>query len=287
MTKLSHIVRFVDGGYISEAIDTLIAKLLNNSSLRRRCSYEPGSQKVQDLRSDIGKTISNKSLQSNPTQNYHFAFALASSSVAVPPSGVDSAITDQLSKFVGDLQRIRRVLTKYFSTIHLWMPVISEPRLLDRLPRIFLEPQADVSLLTLSIALITTLPVGSDVLSSASPMYTLVKSSIAVVEAANINSLEVLQSRLLLSLFEVGHGIDPAAYITLGATARAAAAMGVNLKSRGRHSGRQVPLERSDEAICVWWAIVILDRYASSFSPAELNCFASKSTICDCTSSII
>jgi hypothetical protein len=177
-----------------------------------------------------------------------------------PHPNVDVVITDQLLKSVGDLKHVRLIADKYFNTIHLWMPVLSDTRFLERLPRTFLEPQADVSLLNLSMALVTIVPAGSNVSISTSPLYTLVKSSIAILEAANIHSLEVLQSRLLLSLFEVGHGIDPAAYITIGATARAAAAIGVNFKSHRRSSPARVPLVDSDEQLCVWWAIVILDR---------------------------
>jgi hypothetical protein len=41
-----------------------------------------------------------------------------------------------------------------------------------------------------------------------------------------MNSLELIQSRLLLAIFEVGHGMSQSAYISTDATVRAAVALG-------------------------------------------------------------
>lgn len=75
------------------------------------------------------------------------------------------------------------------------------------------------------MALITSMPSSNEIPLS---LYTTVKTSIAILKATNIHSLALVQSRLLVSLFEVGHGFDTTAYISIGATARAAAAIGLN-----------------------------------------------------------
>jgi hypothetical protein len=130
---------------------------------------------------------------------------------------------------------------------------VSESLFYERLPTTFLKPRADLSLLSLSIALITRIPAeeDSDFMSS---LYTLVKGSIAIIEAANINSLETVQARFLVSLFESGHGI-PAAYLSIAATARAAALLGINRTINDPCS------PSSEEGLRVWWGIVMLDRY--------------------------
>lgn len=38
-----------------------------------------------------------------------------------------------------------------------------------------------------------------------------------LLEAAGLNSLDLIRSRLVLTLFEVGHGLYPAAFISFGA----------------------------------------------------------------------
>lgn len=162
---------------------------------------------------------------------------------------------------MGNVTQIKEVAKEYFATIHKWLPIVTEGEYFERLPRIFVEPHADFSLLSLSMSLIISLPRGSDILSTASPLYTLLKSSVAIVEAAGIHTFGVVQSRLLIALFEVGHGIDPAAYITIGATARAAAAIGINITSNPHSPSNIKEYLKSEEALRLWWGIVTLDRY--------------------------
>ena len=166
---------------------------------------------------------------------------------------INTAITEQLSKAVGNVADVRDVAATYFGTIHLWFPIMSETWYYERLPNIFTHPRADRSLLSLSMALINTIPAEKDKLDTLSPLYVLLKSSIAIVEAANINTLEVVQARLLVSLFEIGHGI-PAVFMSLAATARAAVLIGINQAVHDASSPER------DENNRVWWGIVMLDR---------------------------
>jgi hypothetical protein len=53
-------------------------------------------------------------------------------------------------------------------------------------------------------------------------------SLFAMLEAIEINSLNMLQCRLLLTIFEVGHAIYLAAYVFAGANVRAAMAPGAD-----------------------------------------------------------
>ena len=167
---------------------------------------------------------------------------------------INNAITEQLCKVVGTVSDVRDVASTYFGTIHLWFPILSESSYYKHLPNTFESPHADYSLLSLSMALINTIPAAKDNPDTLSPMYALLKTSIAMVEAANINTLAVIRARLLVSLFEVGHGI-PAAYLSLAATARAAVLAGLNRAIHNASSSQR------EEDLRVWWGIVMLDRY--------------------------
>lgn len=218
-------------------------------SLGRRCQYE-GRVRSRDAaeQSVVAPTTANGAelpkLKPQPP-----SAASPFYSAQFLQSNISIAVTENLSCVVGDLFALRKVAGRYFSSIHVWFPILSESSYDERLSRAFSKPCAEFSLLSLSLALITTIPPEDDVWDSFSSLYMLVKSSIAVVEAANIYSLEVVQARLLVSLFEVGHDIEPAAYISIAATARAAAAIGLN---KGN--------EMSEEGSRVWWGIVMLDR---------------------------
>jgi hypothetical protein len=168
-------------------------------------------------------------------------------------------ITDKLKTSIGDVSAIRNAATKYYKSIHVWFPILSELSYYERLPNVFAKPCAEYSLLSLSMMLIITTPPAKETLDSFTSLYILVKSSIAIVEAANINSLEVVQARLLVSLFEFGHGM-PAAFISIAATVRAAVAIGLNQTIKFPCTDVSANCARLEEGLRVWWGIVMLDR---------------------------
>ena len=151
---------------------------------------------------------------------------------------------------------IRTVAEIYFNGIHNWLPVVSRSEFYQCLPSLFVSPRAELSLLCLSMALVNLFPPSEDIHSDEGKfdmLYTLLKTSIARLEAADINSLEVVQGRLLVTLFELGHGLN-GAYISIAALSRAAAAIGVHESINAPQSAK------SEERLRVWWGIVMLDR---------------------------
>jgi hypothetical protein len=162
---------------------------------------------------------------------------------------------------VGDLSSVRNVAVRYFKSIHLWFPIVSEITYHERISKIYETPSAEYSLLSLSMALITALPPEKETSDRFTTLYMLVKSAIAMAEAANVHSLETVQSRLLVSLFEFGHAIEPAAFISLAATARAAVAIELNKEINKPCMDNLGPCSKREEGNRVWWGIVMLDRY--------------------------
>jgi hypothetical protein len=179
-------------------------------------------------------------------------------------ASINSAITEKLIHYVGDVSAVRNAVSEYFKSVHLWFPVVSELSYYERLTNVFERPCAGYSLLSLSMVLITTMPPVEDTLDSFTSLYILVKSSIAVVEAANINSLEVVQARLLVSLFESGHGM-PAAFISITAAVRGAVALGLNETIKTPSGELPATYPKLEEGLRVWWGVVMLDRYSYFF----------------------
>ena len=133
-----------------------------------------------------------------------------------------------------------------------------------------LQPRADVALLLLSIQLVAT-PPSQDRSASNTAIYQTTKKFYSEVEAAGAWSIQVLQSGILISLYELGHAIYPSAYLSIGACAR----YGVAFEANGRrtsHSntpGHQIEMEERNRA---WWAVVILDRFENRlFECAQLT----------------
>jgi hypothetical protein len=82
-----------------------------------------------------------------------------------------------------------------------------------------------------------------------------------ILESTGSLSTRLLQSRVLISLYEFGHGIHPAAYLSIGHCARLGLALDF-------HNTPQISDDRrtwisSEEKQRTWWAVIILDRFVN------------------------
>lgn len=165
------------------------------------------------------------------------------------------SVPQQILHLLGDLDEIRFTAGRFFQHIHQWMPFISKKRFYDLhlQPAFYTRP--DVVLLLLALKLITTFPpAGAGPRTS---LYYAIQRFYLEVESAF--SILVLQARILMALYELGHGIYPAAYLSIGTCARYAHALGINV-SRTVPTRRVLTFVEVEERRRVWWAIVILDR---------------------------
>lgn len=179
---------------------------------------------------------------------------------------VASPIPEHILHLLGDIDDIRATASRFFAHIHSWMPFIAKKRFYDLyLPSPF-QSRSDIVLLLLSLKLITTLPPTSP-RNTRTPLYYAVKHFHLQVEGSNIFSLPVLQAGVLLALYELGHAIYPAAYLSVGACARYGHALGISC-SGSLQTKRVLTLVEVEERRKTWWAIVILDRLVpKSFGP--------------------
>jgi hypothetical protein len=156
------------------------------------------------------------------------------------------------------------IFSAYSREIEPWFPVVSIPRPGNRLPLTWDKAPLDVALLCLSIILVTTTPPSSaeddNSPSEFKALYFYTKSHMASAEGLGINSFRTVQSRILVTLFEVAHGFYPAAYISIGTTVRAADALEVHTgadMSPG-HSLEDKPT--GEDTMLIWCGILVLDR---------------------------
>nr|UYO77206.1 ACN38 regulatory protein [Trichoderma crystalligenum] len=172
------------------------------------------------------------------------------------------SVPQHILQLLGSLDEIRLTAGRFFKHVHQWMPFISKKRFYDLylLPSFHSRP--DVALLLLALKLITTFPPDS----SRSPRTTLYHATKHFyLEVEDSFSLLVLQAGLLVALYELGHGIYPAAFLSIGACARYAHALGINV-SRTVPTRRVLTLVEVEERRRVWWAIVILDRFVTKLT---------------------
>jgi hypothetical protein len=93
-------------------------------------------------------------------------------------------------------------------------------------------------------------------------LYHAAKRFHMAVEAVGVLSVHVLQANILTAIYEMGHAIYPAAYISVGTCARYGLALGIDKCVTGPPCESEwarfwVEIEEKRRA---WWAIILLDR---------------------------
>ena len=167
------------------------------------------------------------------------------------------------------------ILSDYCNAIEPWFPIISTAGLRSRLSLTWNDAHLDVALLCLSITLLTTSP-SSATEDNIDPsefesMYFSTKSSLGSTEGLGINSFLVVQTRILVTLFEIAHGFYPAAYISIGATVRATDALEMHPVAHNLPSYYLDADARREEIVLIWCGILILDRCDSLTETSELK----------------
>lgn len=169
------------------------------------------------------------------------------------------AIPDEILQAIGDDMQIRTTIGAYFFSVSTWMAMTSKRRLYQEVSNSSFGMSIDIALLVLAMKLVNEkLPRDQCPLTD---LYAMTKEFYSNVKSTGIGSIRLLQSGILISLYEIGHSIYPEAYLSLGHCGRLGQAIG--LHDTGRVP--QLALEpeswdEMEERRRVWWAIFILDR---------------------------
>uniref|UniRef100_A0A093V036 Putative transcriptional regulatory protein PB1A11.04c n=1 Tax=Talaromyces marneffei PM1 TaxID=1077442 RepID=A0A093V036_TALMA len=186
----------------------------------------------------------------------------------------DFPIPAEVSSLIGDASSIREIAKTFFSTIHLWLPIIFKKGFFVSMLNPWTQRQTELSLLALCMKLCNTAPSEDD--GSNNFLYRTAKRFHHEVVTAGVLSTHVLQAGLLIALYEMGHAMYPAAYLTVGACSRYGLALGIQqncyptsaaddgLEMRGQRSWNEVEENRR-----VWWAVLTFDRFLNLNNPAR------------------
>ncbi|CRG88788.1 Cutinase transcription factor 1 alpha [Talaromyces islandicus] len=179
-------------------------------------------------------------------------------------AGITDAVRTRGLATIGDEGEVLKMASEYFETLHTWFPIIPPARYYQQMAVVWSQPNPDVALLALATFLLTCTPEHEKLTSQTLSLYTFVKSIIGTLESTGVNTLELIHARLLLTIFEAGHGISHAAYISIGATIRAAAALGFdNIHTNSAMLQCLDPPITVGDAKQTWRGIMCLDKYLS------------------------
>ncbi|KAI1806507.1 hypothetical protein F4811DRAFT_132495 [Daldinia bambusicola] len=152
------------------------------------------------------------------------------------------------------------VCEKYFSTVHHWLPILSKKRIRRLIAGNGSVPDCPSQLLFLCMKLVSE-PLPAETSARANIPYQKVLETLLKVENSCLPSLQLLQSVILISAYELGHAIYPAAYLHVGHAARLCAMMGFHdRKAASQLFKDAITWTSREEERRTWWAVFCLDR---------------------------
>jgi hypothetical protein len=130
-------------------------------------------------------------------------------------------------ELLGDGATLQATITEYFATVHKWMPIFSQKRLTRNMANPLWEAGPDLALLFLCMKLVISRP-QDGIESSQNHIYVSAKRFIALLEATGTATLLMLQANILVTWFEYGQAIYPAAWMSAGWCTRYGNMLGIN-----------------------------------------------------------
>ena len=173
---------------------------------------------------------------------------------------INVSIPPEVTGYVHDTEFI---VSQHFATTQSWMPILSKKKIYHELASDQSGYPSDFIILLYCMKLLMWWPLEHDRhvnIDGRTAAYSTATRLLHEAEAAGILKLQLLQARLLVCLYELGHGIYPAAYLSVGACARYGMALGVDRTNEVPQSNDVADPVDLEEMRRSWWAIIILDR---------------------------
>lgn len=181
-------------------------------------------------------------------------------------------VSPDVSSTLGSIIDVRDTVERYFENVHLWLPIVSKKRMQLTLENPSLDVPADLALLLLTMKLIIHGNHASPQ-DAQSPLYWLTKFQLTIVESGGLITLQLLQAILLITAYELGHAVYPAAYLSSGHAVRLGTLMGLHDRQNApqilRKSGAWAEVEEIKRC---WWAALLFDRYVHLGSEGRQLC---------------
>ncbi|KAJ6783764.1 hypothetical protein PWT90_03404 [Aphanocladium album] len=170
----------------------------------------------------------------------------------------DVTITKHVTDLVGSVDDILNIVRAFWASVHLWMPIISRKQFRQHLLSRLVTRKAQLFLLVLAMKLLS-----SPAKTAKSMLYRTAKQLQFDVELAGGHCVTSLQAATLIAVYELGHGIYPAAIVSVAHCARVGTLLGVDQALTNDQLSQGIPWVELEERRRLWWAILMLDRQAN------------------------
>lgn len=164
------------------------------------------------------------------------------------------SVGPELRDYIFSHRPPRQYVDEFFNVADTWISFIPEKELRSGFSSEFNNLNGEEMLLLACIRLVTEPLPGGD---PATKQYLAVKMTFLNTEIYGVLSVRLLQSLLLLLLYEYGHGIYPGAYMTLGACTRYLAALRIETGPCSVESSGWIDIELRRR---LWWSVYVMER---------------------------
>ncbi|KIX05560.1 uncharacterized protein Z518_06432 [Rhinocladiella mackenziei CBS 650.93] len=157
---------------------------------------------------------------------------------------------------------IQQLCDTYFVSIHRWLPILSKKRLTQNLHDSPIEVNPVVALLLICMKAVMQRPEGDNL---QTPLYRIAKDFLSYTEDSGSISLPILQAAILVSVYEISHGIHPAGFLSVSHTCQLGTIMGLHNRQHAMRLFKESDTwTLREEERRTWWAVLLLDRYVHS-----------------------
>ncbi|KAK9320413.1 fungal-specific transcription factor domain-containing protein [Lipomyces orientalis] len=157
---------------------------------------------------------------------------------------------------------LNEIVAAHYRAIHPWLPVIHERNFRWRISQLRQNPHAETALLLLAMCMMRQTSASNKANDDMqSHLYHLFKYLFSFLQLVRSPSLELLQSGLLLSVFELGASLLNAASLSIGICARLGYALGVSVDPFHIDDLDFPEWVELEERRRVWLGIYMLDRF--------------------------
>ncbi|KAF5243199.1 hypothetical protein FANTH_8297 [Fusarium anthophilum] len=164
------------------------------------------------------------------------------------------------------------LIQHYENSVHHWLPMLSVKRLRQDSQALEYSNQGIIDVLIfLALEALVSQSDEHAISPQSNPSYLKAKHGSFIAESGGAINIRLIQTLTLIALYELGHHIYPAAYLTIGQAVRLATMIGLH----SQKDAQQLFVEPETWTLCeeqrrTWWAIVMLDRVVVAGSPRLL-----------------
>jgi hypothetical protein len=178
--------------------------------------------------------------------------------------GIDGQASNLALRLLDDISRngehIHDFCKIYFTTFHRSLPIINKDDFRCQLQRKYFTPQFATLLLSMTVIAHLSSKVAAR-LENLEELFLTVKRIYSLLQSTGKISIELIQVGLLIASYEHCQALGRDAWLSIGACSRMGYVLGLHKTIKSPIPTEDISGVSFESRKCVWWSIVVLERY--------------------------